>query len=87
MKRPLKGTLTIRLPARSLKLLKADARSRKTTASEVVRELVERRYAPWPEGVSAWDLSKDWVGSVHDAAPPRGARTREALAQWKPDRR
>jgi hypothetical protein len=87
MKPALGGSITVRISARSLKLLKARARQSRQTTSEVVRELVERQLQPWPAGLSAWDLSREWVGSVHDEALPHGARVREALADWKPDRR
>lgn len=87
MKKPLKGSITVRLSMRSLKILKARARKSRKTASELVRELLEGELSAWPEGVSAWDLSKDLVGSISNPDLPHGARVREALEDWNPDRR
>lgn len=83
----LQGSLTVRLPARSLKLLKKSAAARRVTASEVLRDLIDREFGDAPTGVSAFDLSQAWVGAVSSRDLPAGARTREALAEWSPDRR
>lgn len=78
--------LTVRLHPWALSALRRRARARGETASDLVRELIERELGPKPQ-VSAWELSRDWVGSISDAKLPRGARVRVALAEWNPDRR
>jgi hypothetical protein len=51
---PLSGTMTIRLPAQSLRLLRRRAKARHTTTSEVVRDIFARELgAPTPVP-SAW---------------------------------
>jgi hypothetical protein len=86
-KRSLTGTITVRLPARSLRILRERARKRGLTTSEALRELVEREVAPEDASVSAWDLSQAWVGAISSRRVPPGARARESLADWVPDRR
>ncbi len=81
------GSLTVRLGAKSLKLVRAQARKQKVSASDVVRELIERSFGDPAHDVSAWNLTHEWVGAVHDRSLPPGASAREALAEWKPDRR
>lgn len=78
--------LTVRLHPRALAALRRRARSRGETPSDLVRALIEREVGPKPQ-VSAWELSREWVGSISDATLPPGARVREALAAWDPDRR
>lgn len=87
MKRRMSGTITVRVSGRSLKLLRQRAKRRKQTPSEYVRALIEQQRDPWPEGVSAWDLSREWIGSINDPSLPQGARVREAMEDWNPDRR
>ena len=48
---------------------------------------VESGEDPWPAGVSAWDLTKEWVGSVRSKDVPDAADLREAMESWNPDRR
>ena len=57
MKRRMTGSITVRLSRRSLKLLKQRAKRRGQSASQTLRELVERQLEPWPAGVSAWGFS------------------------------
>lgn len=87
MKQRMSGTITVRLSRRSLKLLKQRASRRGQSASETLRELIEAQLEPWPKGVSAWDLTRQWVGSISSKRVPHGANAREAMQDWNPDRR
>lgn len=87
MKSALTGTITIRLGAKSLRLLKARARKQRVTASDLVRELVDRELAAPDKSISAADLSRAWVGAMTDARLPSGRDARKALQDWSPDRR
>jgi predicted DNA-binding protein len=82
----LRGTLTVRLNAQSLRRLRQQAKRLGTSPSDLVREWIEFQVGPVPE-VSALELSRQWVGAVRSASIPAGARAREALAKWDPDRR
>lgn len=86
-KKPLTGSLTVRLKSGTLRLVRARAKARKMSASDVVRELIEAELNPATPNVSALDLTKAWVGAIHDANLAPGASAREALADWSPDRR
>ena len=82
----MRGTLTIRLSSESLRLLRERARSEGKTPSQVVRTLIENEAAP--SGPSAYDLTRQWVGSVRSGRPVSRARNvRKLLKQWNPDRR
>ena len=84
------GSITVRLGARALKLVRARARARKVSTSDVVRELIEGELQPQPQPqppLSALELSRAWVGALRDANLAPGAATREALETWDPDRR
>ena len=76
----------MRLGARSLRLVRAQAKARHISTSDLVRALIEAQFAEAPE-VSALDLSRGWVGAIRDAKLPAGAKAREALGDWNPDRR
>ena len=82
----LEGVLTVRLSARALRALKKRARAQGASPSELVRALVEREVTSGP-AVSAWELSRQWVGALRDGSLPTSARSREALSEWDPDRR
>ena len=82
---PLSGTLTIRLPLKSLRVLRARAREERKTTSDLARELLEHDF-PASEK-SAWDLTRRHVGAVNAGPIVGGARARELLKQWNPDRR
>ena len=84
---PLKGTLTVRLPLRSLRLLRSRARAEKKSSSDVVRELLERDLKEDEPAQSAWDLTQRHVGAVKTGPVVGGARVRELLEKWNPDRR
>lgn len=86
-KKPMSGSLTVRLDAGTLRLVRARAKARKQSTSDVVRELIEAQLQPPRADVSALDLTKAWVGAIHDANLPPGASARDALADWAPDRR
>ncbi|HZA49870.1 MAG TPA: ribbon-helix-helix protein, CopG family [Myxococcaceae bacterium] len=79
-------TLTIRLSSESLRALRERARSEGKTPSEMVRTLIENE-AP-PAGPSAYDLTRQWVGSVRSKRRVAlGRNARKLLRQWNPDRR
>jgi predicted DNA-binding protein len=82
----LRGTLTVRLNAQSLRRLRQQAKRLGTSPSDLVREWIELQVGPVRE-VSALELSRQWVGAVRSANIPPGERAREALATWEPDRR
>lgn len=86
MKQRLSGSITVRLGARALKLVRARARAQQVSTSDVVRALIEAQLTEAPE-VSALELSRRWVGAIRDAKLPAGAKVREALSDWSPDRR
>jgi hypothetical protein len=86
-KKPLAGSLTVRLDSGTLRLVRARAKARRISTSDVVRELIEAELKPAKADVSALDLTKAWVGAIHDANIAPGASAREALAEWSPDRR
>jgi Arc/MetJ-type ribon-helix-helix transcriptional regulator len=90
MARRLSGSITVRLGPRALRLVRAAAKKKKKSASEVVREMIEADLQPElqrEKGVSAMDLSRAWVGAIRDAKLPPGKTAREALEGWSPDRR
>lgn len=79
--------ITVRLSAETLRALRVCAKARKVSASDVVRDLVEAHLNPRQANVTAHDLSRAWVGAINDARITPGARIREALADWAPERR
>lgn len=81
------GTLTIRLPATAVRLVKRRAKALGVTPSELVRALLEREMGTSSEEPTALELTRRWVGAVADASAPRGRDARAALAAWNPDRR
>ena len=87
MRRRLSGSITVRLGSQALKLVRARAKARKVSASDVVREMIETELSPRKLDVSAHELSRAWVGAINDARITPGANVREALADWSPDRR
>ena len=87
MKRRLSGSITVRLGAQTLKLVRARAKAKRVSASDVVREVIEAELSPPKSDVSAHELSRAWVGAINDALIAPGAKALEALADWSPDRR
>lgn len=87
MKRRLSGSITVRLGSQALKLVRARAKARKVSASDVVREVIEAELSPPKSDISAYELSRAWVGAICDARITPGAEAREAMADWSPDRR
>ncbi len=80
----LSGTLTVRLSAQSLKVLRARAKKAGRTTSDLARELLEQQ----ADTRSIWERTKQHVGAV--SSGPRtlgGRRAREILEDWNPDRR
>jgi hypothetical protein len=87
MTRRLSGSITVRLGAQALRLVRARAKARKVAVSDVVREVIEAELSPPKTDVSAHELSRAWVGAINDARITPGAKAREGLADWDPDRR
>ncbi len=77
----------MRLGSQALKLVRARAKARKVSASDVVREVIEAELSPPKSDISAHELSRAWVGAIYDARITPGAEAREAMADWSPDRR
>ena len=86
MTRRLSGSITVRLGPRALRHVRAAAKKKKVSASEVVREMIEADLQP-VQTISAMELSRAWVGAIRDAKIPAGKMAREALEDWHPDRR
>ena len=86
-RRALKGSLTVRLPAPALRVLRARAKRSGKSASALVREMLERELARPPETPSLLELTQRWVGAVRSTRIPAGRAAREALETWEPDRR
>jgi hypothetical protein len=86
---PFDDTITIRLPAAVLAQVRSRSAQRRTSASTIVRDILERELsAPDPEtGPTAFELCRRWIGRIKSKAVPRGAEAREALDRWEPDRR
>lgn len=87
MARRLSETITIRLDARSIRVLRARARAEKRSTSAVVREFIEEKVRE-QEPPTAYELTKKWVGAIKTDKPVDIARrARELMAGWNPDRR
>jgi hypothetical protein len=56
------------------------------TPSDLVREALEREVGPLAEETTAYELTREWVGSLRGPAPD-GRDARSALEAWNPDRR
>lgn len=87
MKRSMSGSLTVRLPAPAMRLIRARARERGVTPSQLVREVMEREVGATGGEASAYELTSKWVGSVRSSETRPGRSAREALNDWRPDRR
>jgi predicted DNA-binding protein len=85
----LKATVTIRLPEELVARLKARAHQVGATPSEIIRSVLERALADSEieDGPTAYQRSRQWVGSIRSTAVPPGRAAREALEDWEPDRR
>jgi len=85
----LKGTLTIRLSKPALRRLKLRAKEIGSTPSDIVRSLLQQELASFnPEGgLSAYELSSEWIGRINSRSVIPGRDARTALKGWKPDRR
>ncbi len=86
MKPRLTGSITVRLGAKALRVVRARAKAEKKSASDVIRALIEAEWSP-RDDVSAMSLSRAWVGAIADAHLPAGRSARAALEAWTPDRR
>ena len=81
------SAVTVRISAAAARRLRARAAARGTTASALLRELLEQEAGPVLGEPSAFDLTAKWVGAVRSTAAPAGRTARRALAGWQPDRR
>lgn len=70
-----------------MKLVRARAKAQKVSTSDVVREVIEAELDPAKTDVTAYDLSRAWVGAINDARLTAGSQVREGMAGWSPDRR
>lgn len=70
-------TLTVRVPEKLAAQLDAEARKRKVSKSDIVRERLMR--APSGEGHSSLDAIADLIGSVKDLPPDLSSRTKYYL--------
>ena len=86
MAQRLSGSITVRLGPRALRLVRARAKEKKVSTSDVVRALIEGELQP-ASNVSALELSRSWVGAIRDARIAPGERARKTLETWNPDRR
>ena len=86
MKSPLTATLTVRLPTSAAKRVRARARARGITPSDLVRAALEREIGGVEDDRSLFERTRKWIGVVRGPAP--AARDlRKALERWNPDRR
>lgn len=81
------GSLTVRLGAPAMRKIRARARSLGVTPSRLVRDVIEREVGVTGGEASLYELTSTWVGSVNDSTASAGRDTREALQDWRPDRR
>ena len=61
-------TLTVRLPESLAAAIEAEARQRRLSKSDIVRERLERAAAAAEPGAPAYDIA-DLIGSVADGLP------------------
>lgn len=85
----LSGSLTIRVPVRSLRILRERAEEAGKTPSEFVRGLLERELEAPPDGAGPTMMERTarWVGAVSSRGIPAGRDVRQELEDWNPDRR
>ena len=86
MKPSLTATLTVRLPKPAAKRVRAHARARGITPSDLVRSAIEREVGALDGEVGAFELTQKWIGVIGGRAPA-GRTARRELNRWKPDRR
>ena len=88
MRKPLTSSLTIRLDADSIRVLRARARAERRSTSAVVRELIQEKVRAEDKAPTFYEMSKKWVGAAPSGTPnSRGRDARKLLASWNPDRR
>lgn len=78
------GSLTVRFTLPQLRKLRLRAEGEGRTASDYVRDVVERAIDDQP---SLFARLEPLIGSLSDRRLPHGADARRALGKWKPDRR
>jgi hypothetical protein len=83
----LTGTITVRMKTESLRVLQDRARRMGRTSSDLIRAVVERELAGPQRGSSAYELTKDLVGSLEGVAIGPARDTRRLLAKAIVNRR
>ena len=86
-RRRLDRTLTIRLDAKSARVLSERASAQRRSASDLVRALIADEVLGQEQGPSALDLSARYVGAIKTGPVAHGRKARERLRGWDPDRR
>ena len=86
-RRRLDHTLTIRLDAKSARVLSERASAQRRSASDLVRALIADEVLGQEQGPSALDLSARYVGAIKTGPVAHGRKARERLRGWDPDRR
>jgi hypothetical protein len=81
------GTITIRLPGPAARRVRARAKALGLTPSELVRAALETEVGKLEGEPTAFEMTRQWVGSIGTKAALRGRDERQALKRWKPDRR
>jgi len=87
MSTSMSGSLTVRFGAPAMRKLRARARTLGVTPSRLVRDVIERAVGVTGGEASLYQLTSKWVGSVNSSTAPAGRDAREALQDWRPDRR
>lgn len=81
------GSLTVRLGAPAMRKVRSRARALGITTSQLVRDVIEQAVSATGGEASLYELTRRWVGSVNSPTAPAGRDAREALRDWRPDRR
>jgi hypothetical protein len=87
MSTTMSGSLTVRLGAPAMRKIRARARALGITPSRLVRDVIEQAVGATDGEASLYELTNKWVGRVNSPAAPAGRDAREALQDWRPDRR
>jgi hypothetical protein len=80
-------SLTVRLTGPAIRRVRAKARALRMTPSEFVRSTLEGRVDGPGSELSAFELTRRWVGAVRDTRTVSARDARRDLEAWKPDRR
>lgn len=86
-KKPLSGSLTIRLSAELRRRLKREAHRKGQRPSDVARQLIAEGLDSSAEEVSLGERTGHLLGSINSQKVVFGRAARRALRDWNPDRR